>query len=72
MKNYFNSVTELCKTMQVQFEFVGYKFLTPHFIWGVENGSEITHQPAPDITSMIEDLTRKIEKTIMEITDESN
>jgi len=72
MKNYFNSVTELCKTMQVQFEFIGYEFLTPHFTWGVENDPKSPKQRSRNITGMIEDLTRKIEKTIIEIKDENN
>ena len=72
MNNYFNSATELCKPMLVQFEFVGYKFLAPHFTWSVGEKTVLNKDGNQDITAMLADLKNKIETTLTEITNESN
>lgn len=61
MKTYFKSAEELCKPMQVQFEFIGYQFLKPHFTWAVGEKTVLNKKGNQDITPMLLDFKTKVQ-----------
>jgi len=60
MKNYFKSSEVLCKPMQVQFEFIGYHFLKPHFTWAVGEKTVLNKKGDQNITSMLRDFRDRL------------